>query len=250
VLGEKPFLNLESLRRITGACLSSGVAFMDATHFTHHPRTVQLRRELAERIGPLESVSTAFFFPSADRSNIRLQPSKEPTGAIGDMAWYCMRALAEFAPADAVFVGAHGFARKDAVTGGFLRGSGVVRLSDGCTSTWDAGYTVGSCLMDLQLMGQRGVISMDDFVLDWVGGFLIPEKDFEVGFTQKSGLAGPSAFVRVPTPSVRRQSVQMMEDFAALAADPCGPGVAASIALSERTQGLVDAVFAGLEVVG
>lgn len=250
VLGEKPFLNLESLRRITGACLSSGVAFMDATHFTHHPRTVQLRRELAERIGPLESVSTAFFFPSADRNNIRLQPSKEPTGAIGDMAWYCMRALAEFAAADAAFVGAHGFARKDAVTGGFLRGSGVVRLSDGCTLTWDAGYTVGSCLMDLQLMGQRGVISMDDFVLDWVGGFLIPEKDFEVGFTQKSGLAGPSAFVRVPTPSARRQSVQMMEDFAALAADPCGSGVLASVALSERTQGLVDGVLAGLEVMG
>jgi predicted dehydrogenase len=250
VLGEKPFLNLESLRRITETCLSSGVAFMDATHFTHHPRTVQLRRELVERIGPLEAVSTAFFFPSADRNNIRLQPTKEPTGAIGDMAWYCMRALAEFAPTDAALVGARGYARKDAVTGGFLRGAGVVQLSDGCTSTWEAGYTVGACLMDLQLMGQRGVISMDDFVLDWVGGFLIPEKDFEVGFTQKSGLAGPSAFVRVPTPSAHRQSVQMMEDFAALAADPCGAGVVASVALSKRTQGLVDSVFAGLEVVG
>lgn len=250
VLGEKPFLNLESLRRITGACAASGVAFMDATHFSHHPRTFQLRRELAERIGPLESVSTAFFFPSADRNNIRLQPSKEPTGAIGDMAWYCMRALAEFAAADAALVGAHGFARKDVVTGGFLRGAGVVQLSDGCTSTWDAGYTVGACLMDLQLMGQRGVISMDDFVLDWVGGFLIPEKDYGVGFTQKSGLAGPSAFVRVLTPAARRQSVQMMEDFAALALEPAGPGVGASVALSERTQALVDAVFAGLEVVG
>jgi hypothetical protein len=104
--------------------------------------------------------------------------------------------------------------------------------------------------MDLQLMGQRGVISMDDFVLDWVGGFLIPEKDYGVGFTQKSGLAGPSAFVRVLTPAARRQSVQMMEDFAVLALEPAGPAVGASVALSERTQALVDAVFAGLEVVG
>ena len=48
----------------------------------------------------------------------------------------------------------------------------------------------------------------------------------------------------------RRQSVQMMEDFAALAADPCGSGVLASVALSERTQGLVDGVLAGLEVMG
>lgn len=250
VLGEKPFLNLESLQRITGACSAAGVAFMDATHFSHHPRTLRLRRELRERIGALESVYTAFFFPSADRNNIRLQPSKEPTGAIGDMAWYSMRVLAEYTPVEAALVGARGFARRDAVTGGLLRGSGVVQLSDGCTSTWDAGYTVGACLMDLQLMGRHGVISMDDFVLDWVGGFLIPETGFEVGFTQKTGLAGPSAFVRVPTPAARRQSVQMVEDFAVLAADPGGNGVRAAIALSERTQGLVDAVFAGLEVVG
>jgi predicted dehydrogenase len=248
VLAEKPFRDLASLRRITSACRAAGVAFMDATHFSHHPRTTAIRAQMAERIGPVEAIYTSFFFPSADRNNIRLQPDKEPTGAIGDMAWYSMRAVAEFTPETATLVGAHGFARKDAVTGGFLRGAGVVQLSDGCTSTWDAGYTVGACLMDLQLMGQKGVIQLDDFVLDWVGGFLIPEPGHQVGFTFKAGLAGPSGFERVVTPAFRRQSVQMLEDFARLASEPRGAEVDASIRLSERTQGLVDAVFGSLTV--
>lgn len=249
VLAEKPFVDLPSLQRITRACAAAGVAFMDATHFSHHPRTAQIRRELAERTGPLEAVYTAFFFPAADRNNIRLQPSKEPTGAIGDMAWYSMRAVAEFTPETATLVGAHGFSRKDEVTGGFVRGAGVIQLSDGCTSTWDAGYTVGACLMELQLMGQKGVIQLDDFVLDWVGGFLIPEPQHPVGFTHRVGLAGPSAFVRVETPAARRQSVQMLEDFARLAAAPKGEAMEASVRISERTQGLVDAVFARLQVM-
>ena len=97
-------------------------------------------------------------------------------------------------------------------------------------------------------MGQKGVIQLDDFVLDWVGGFLIPEPQHPVGFTHRVGLAGPSAFVRVATPAARRQSVQMLEDFARLAADPKGEAVRASVRISERTQGLVDAVFAHLQV--
>src|SRR5262245_17853845 len=50
VLGEKPFANLPSLRRITAACRKSGVAFMDGTHFVHHPRTAQLRNTLQEKV--------------------------------------------------------------------------------------------------------------------------------------------------------------------------------------------------------
>ena len=43
VLGEKPFANLPSLRRITAACRKNGVGFMDGTHFVHHPRTARIK---------------------------------------------------------------------------------------------------------------------------------------------------------------------------------------------------------------
>ena len=248
VLGEKPFQGLASLQRITAACRSAGVAFMDATHFTHHPRTLQIRAELPERTGRLEAIRSSFFFPNSDRANIRLQPGKDPTGAIGDMAWYSMRAVVEYTPHHPAVVRSRGFAQRDPETGAFLRGAGVVAFADGLTSTWDAGYTVGACLMDLDLMGEKGVLQLDDFVLDWSGGFFAPDHSRVVGFTQRAGLVSPSGYQYVESPSPVRQATRMMENFASLALDPRGADVEASIRRSERTQELVDSIFASLEM--
>ena len=96
VLVDKPFIDHASLARITKAAAAKGVAFMDATHFVHHPRTGAIREASAEKIGSPRSLHTAFYFPFADRSNIRFDPKQEPMGAIGDMAWYSMRAVVEY----------------------------------------------------------------------------------------------------------------------------------------------------------
>jgi predicted dehydrogenase len=247
VLAEKPFAGLGSLERITSACRDRGVAFMDATHFVHHPRTAKLKRELEDRIGGVQAVRTCFFFPSMDRSNIRFDPQKEPTGAIGDMAWYSMRAIIEYMPGEGKLAGAGGFAQRDGETGAVIRGSGFLVFSDGRTSTWDAGYNVGALAMDLDLLGHRGMISLDDFVLDWAGGFAPGDPGHAVGFTQRSGVTTPAGFERVATPSPERATVLMIRSFVALTGDPSGVAAAASIDVSERTQGLVDAVWARLE---
>ena len=246
VLAEKPFASLESLRRITAACHANGVAFMDATHFVHHPRTVQLKRELAERIGEVQGVYTSFFFPSMDRSNIRFDPQKEPTGAFGDMAWYSMRAVVEFAAAETHLVSGSGFIQSDELTGACVRSAGVLSLSDGCTSTWDVGYSVGTCVMDLNIYGQKGMISVDDFVLDWAGGFGRNVPGYPVGFIQRSGLANPTEFEEIITPAQRPQLVQMIQTFVEMTRDPKGKAVRASMRVSERTQSLLDAVWSRL----
>lgn len=221
VLADKPFLNRDSLQRITQACTQAGVAFLDGTHFTHHPRTQAVREALALKTGPLQGLRTSFFFPALDRNNIRLQPDKEPTGAIGDMAWYSMRAVVEYSGSDAPVAECRSWAQRDAVT-------------------------VGACLMDLDLMGTQGVISMDDFVLDWEGGFGSPDTTRPVGFTHRFGMANPATWVRTETPSPKRQSTQLLEAFARLARNPRGPEVVESIRRSLRTQELVDAVVASL----
>lgn len=246
VLAEKPFAGLGSLRKITSACRDRGVAFMDATHFVHHPRTAKLKRELEERIGRVQAVRTCFFFPSMDRSNIRFDPRKEPTGAIGDMAWYSMRAIVELMPGGEL-AGAGGFAQRDEETGAVVRGSGFLVFSDGRTSTWDAGYNTGALVMDLDLLGHRGMISLDDFVLDWAGGSAFGDPDHAVGFTQRSGVTTPAGFERVATPSPERATVLMIRSFVALTRDPSGVAAAASVDVSEQTQGLVDAVWARLD---
>jgi len=51
VLIEKPFVTQASVLRMTQVAAAKGVAFMDATHFVHHPRTAASRSASTERIG-------------------------------------------------------------------------------------------------------------------------------------------------------------------------------------------------------
>ncbi len=244
VLADKPFANLPSLESITSACREHSVAFMDATHFVHHPRSKKLKQELEDRIGRVQAVRTCFFFPFLERSNIRFDPLKEPSGAIGDMAWYSMRAITEFMPAIASLTNVSGFAQRDETTGAVIRGTGLLVFSDGRTSTWDVGYNSGACVMDLDLLGHQGMISLDDFVLDWAGGFAFDDPDYPVGFMQRSGMMTPGEFEKVLTPSPQRAASLMIRDFVNLTRNPTGHEVDASIAISEHTQRLLDAVWA------
>jgi predicted dehydrogenase len=249
VLADKPFADAASVARIVAACRAAGVAFMDCTHFTHHPRTALLRATLAERIGRVQGVRASFFFPNSDRSNIRFDPAAEPTGAIGDMAWYCMRALIEYAE-PARLQAASGHVLDDEVSGTAVRGAGVIALDSAggaITCTWDAGYTSGACAMDLHLLGERGEIWLDDFVLDWPQAFPAPAAAGAVaGFHQRSGVCGPPGFVWHPVPGGKRQIVRMVEHFVGLAGDPRSAAAAAAVERCERTQALLDAAWTGL----
>ncbi len=248
VLAEKPFASLASLRLITQACASRGVAFLDGTHFVHHPRTALLKASLAERIGRVQALRCSFFFPSGDRSNMRYDPAQEPWGAIGDMGWYAMRAIAEFLAADAELLHSSGVLQRDAATGAAVRGAGLLHFAGGATATWDVGYDADACLQDLQLLGERGVVTLDDFVLDWAQGYMLPRPGFVAGFRQQSGMAHPGDHAWVPVPSELPANVRMAQHFAALAQDPQGPAAAASMRASLRTQALLDAAWASLRL--
>ena len=246
VLGEKPFADAASMSAVAAACRDVGVAFMDATHFTHHPRSALLRRELTGRIGSVQGLRASFFFPNSDRSNIRFDKAKEPTGAIGDMAWYCLRALVEYA-ADAPLLAASGFLHVDG--GVAVRGAGVLALEGGTTLTWDAGYSSGACAQDLHLLGERGEVWLDDFVLDWPQGFPAASPGRVAGFHLRSGVVGPDGFVWTEVPDDQPQSVRMIEHFVRLAREPRGADAAAAMRRAERTQSLLDAAWSSLVTV-
>jgi predicted dehydrogenase len=253
VLAEKPFASLASLRAITAACSDAGVAFMDATHFVHHPRHALLQATLAQRIGRVQGVRCSFFFPTTDRANVRFDAAQEPMGAIGDMAWYALRALVDYgggSGGQAALRHASGFVQRDDATGVAVRGAGVLQLEGGCTATWDVGYNAGACTQDLQLLGERGVITLEDFVLDWAQGYMLPRAGHDTGFSQRAGVVNPDGWQWVSTPSAQAQNVLMVEAFAALAREPLGTAAAdarqRSRQASERTQALLDAVWTSL----
>ena len=95
VLVDKPFLDAASVRRMTAAAAARSVVFMDATHFVHHPRTAAIQAGIPMQIGTPRSLHTTFYFPFADRNNIRFDHTQEPMTALGDLAWYSMRAVVE-----------------------------------------------------------------------------------------------------------------------------------------------------------
>ena len=96
VLVDKPFDGRASAERMIRVAAAKGLVFMDATHFVHNPRTLAIQQAIAAKIGLPRSLHTCFYFPFDDLQNIRFDPRQEPTGALGDMAWYSMRAVVEY----------------------------------------------------------------------------------------------------------------------------------------------------------
>lgn len=233
VLGEKPFASLPSVKRITQACRDNGVAFMDGTHFVHHPRTRDIQRNRNDRLGFVWSVDSAFQFNLADRGNIRFNPELEPMGAIGDAGWYNMRAAVEYLSPDAELDSVSAHLRRDRETGAAISGSGVLVFTDGSASTWNCGFDSGAVVMDLRITGKAGVINIDDF--------LGQNQDGSADFLYRKGGWGGGVAEEVTVSSEKPGSVLMFEDMAAAAADPSLREQ--WMTATERTQALLDAAW-------
>ena len=244
VLVDKPFFDHASARRITEAARERGVAFMDATHFVHHPRTAAIKAASAEKIGPPRSLHTVFYFPHTDRNNIRFDATQEPMTAIGDMAWYSMRAVVEYLRPDGRISSVVTAAQRDATTKAIVRASGMIAFDSGQVSTFDAGYTAGTIIMDLELLGTGGVIGMDDFVLDWANSFAFKNPDIPAGYRYRTGMGTRKAATFVPTPSNVPQEVAMIDDFAKLAISADAAERAGYAEAALKTQEYLDALWA------
>lgn len=234
VLGEKPFASLPSLQRIIAACRAGNVAFMDGTHFVHHPRTHSIVSRMADQVGDPWSVDSAFQFDLGDRSDIRYDPDLEPMGAIGDAGWYNMRAAAEYLAPDAELVTVSAFLRRDRQTGAAIGGSGVLVFDNGATSTFNCGFDSGAVVMDLRLSGAVGTINIDDF--------LGQDPDGSAQYLYRAGGWEPDAVeesIRIPSPL--SGAALMFEDFAAAVRDPSLREHWMNATL--RTQALLDAAW-------
>jgi predicted dehydrogenase len=233
VLGEKPFASLPSVQRIVQACRDNDVAFMDGTHFVHHPRTLDIRQHREERLGFVWSVASAFQFMLEDRGNIRFNPELEPMGAIGDAGWYNMRAAVEYLPSDVLLDTVSAHLRRDSETGAAISGTGVLEFTDGSTSTWNCGFDSGGVVMDLRITGTKGVINIDDF--------LGQNRDGSADFLYRKGGWSDAASEEITIPSAKPGAALMFEDMAAAAQDPSLRNQ--WMTATERTQALLDAAW-------
>ena len=231
VLGEKPFANLDSVKRITAACRSNGVGFMDGTHFVHHPRTAHINKVTQEKIGWPWSIASAFQFSLTDKGNIRYNTNLEPYGAIGDAGWYNMKAAVEFSAPGIEIETVEAFLRRDKDTGAAISGSGIIVFNDGSTTTWNCGFDSGAGIMDLRISGAKGVIKLDDFL-----GARPSDQPADYEYRQHWN---DTEWVEVASP--KRGAALMFEDFAKMVGKP--ELIEASIRSTEKTQQWLDAIW-------
>ena len=132
---------------------------------------------------------------------------------------------------------------RDPQTDAIVRAGGVIAFASGEVSTFDIGYTAGTILMDLQLLGTKGVIGMDDFVLDWVNSWSFQNPDIKAGYCYRTGMGTRKDGVLVPTPTSTPQEVAMVENFADLTAPENAPKRSAFAAATLQTQEYLDALW-------
>ncbi|CAN5420353.1 hypothetical protein BH10PLA2_BH10PLA2_30430 [soil metagenome] len=243
VLVEKPFIDKASVLRMTTAATKRSVAFMDATHFVHHQRTSTIQAQTQEKIGAPHSLHTVFYFPFSDSNNIRFDRTQEPMTALGDMAWYSMRAVVEYLRPAGRISKVVTVAERDAKTQAIIQASGLIAFDSGEVSTFDIGYTASTILMDLQLLGRSGVIEVDDFVLDWTDSFAFKNPDIGVGYMHRTGMASRKEIQFVPTPSGLAQEVLMIDNFAELSVPGSMARRAKFAEATLKTQEYLDALW-------
>jgi predicted dehydrogenase len=243
VLIEKPFTGHASVLRMTKAAAAKDVAFMDATQFVHHPRTAIVRAASKEKIGSPRSLHTGFYYPFSDRTNIRFDVKQEPMGALGDLAWYSMRAVVEYLRPEGRITTVVTVPERDPETSTVVRASGLIAFDGGEVSTFDIGYTASTAIMDLHLLGTSGVIGMDDFVLDWTDSFAFKNPDIKTGYFHRTGMATRKDATFFPTPANTSQEVAMIETFTELAASGNATRRARYAESSLKTQEYLDAIW-------
>jgi predicted dehydrogenase len=97
VLCEKPLtMDLQEARDLAAACADAGVQLMDGVMWVHHTRSDAIRKLLdAGELGELRRVTAAFAFnwgATIPKNNIRAQ-GELGGGALGDLGYYCIRAI-------------------------------------------------------------------------------------------------------------------------------------------------------------
>eukprot|EP00181_Compsopogon_caeruleus_P003963 CAMPEP_0184681644 /NCGR_PEP_ID=MMETSP0312-20130426/4627_1 /TAXON_ID=31354 /ORGANISM="Compsopogon coeruleus, Strain SAG 36.94" /LENGTH=340 /DNA_ID=CAMNT_0027132621 /DNA_START=55 /DNA_END=1074 /DNA_ORIENTATION=+ len=246
VLGDKPFGDLASLERVIATVRDGGVVFMDATHFSHHPRTSKVKDWIREgKIGRPTDIRTSIFFPlmHEKHTDIRFNPEKEPRGAAADVLWYSLRAIIEFLDLDpsATVKQMRGSVVRDEDTNAVIRGGGYVEFSSGQTSSFHYGYNAGVVHMELDIIGDQRMLNLNDFLLDWKNSFAFNHPDHVVGFTWRTGMAYPKEFEYIAAnDSDVPQTVHLVRNFAALVSNPSSTKVQDAMDKALRTQSLLD----------
>ncbi|KAL6509817.1 hypothetical protein OROGR_022305 [Orobanche gracilis] len=254
VLLEKPVaLNVGELDEILSACESSGVQFMDATMWIHHPRTAEMKAFLSDpqRFGQLKAVHSIFSYNSGTDflyNDIRVKPDLDALGALGDAGWYCIRAIlwaSDYQLPKTVT------ALRDAEfnkAGVIISCGASLLFNDGKVATFYCSF-LGNLTMEISVLGTNGYLRVHDFVIPFeenVGPFYV---NANTKFAELSIGIEPKPTEQLVTTDLPQESL-MVKEFSSLVAKIRENGSRSEKkwpTISRKTQVVVDAMKSSID---
>ncbi|WVZ58852.1 hypothetical protein U9M48_009078 [Paspalum notatum var. saurae] len=254
VLLEKPTaLCAADLDAILAACDAAGVQFMDSTMWMHHPRTAKMREILdgKDAFGDARVINSVFSFRANEdflQNDIRVKPDLDALGALGDVGWYCIRAIlwaVDYELPKTVI------ALRDPVknrSGVLLACGATLYWADGKSATFSCSFLT-NLTMDITLVGTNGTVHVTDFVIPY------EEKSAEFSVASKSNFAelhvgwNPMPSKHVVTTDLPQEAL-MVQEFARLVQtirDHGGKPEGKWPAITRKTQVVLDAVKASID---
>jgi predicted dehydrogenase len=202
VLCEKPLAaNTSEAIAMADACRQHGVQLMDGVMWVHHDRTRAMRQKLDEGLlGKLRRVTAAFSFhwDEVPEDNIRLK-SELAGGALGDLGYYCVRAIwwAFRELPHQVFATSRYYRDVD------MNLSGTLWFSHDRMASFDCGFDTVYRKW-FEIAGTQGSLVCDDFVL--------PRQEASARFWLHNSQGSSQQFVTEGC----IQEVRMIEQFSSL----------------------------------
>lgn len=194
LLIDKPMPSETEIQQLIDLAKKNNLVIMDATHFVHHPRTEKIKQDIVNKLGKVTTLHSSFYFPISDANNIRLNSDQEPMTGIGDLGWYNMRAIVEFLQPEGETNQVTISIERHPETNAIVRASGLINFSDNKYSTFQMGYNANAVQMDLSIVGTHGMITLNDFVLDWHNSHVFNHPEIEVGYNIRSDIQTQNDF--------------------------------------------------------
>ncbi|KAH6559103.1 hypothetical protein KP509_1Z028100 [Ceratopteris richardii] len=247
LLEKPPALSTEEFDKIAAACELKGVQLMDGTMWVHHPRTAKMK-ELLKRhdlIGNILEVHSSFFVPMKMHNpnffmdNIRCNAELDALGALGDLGWYCVRAILWVhdydLPASVIALPGAQFTKGGVIT----RCSASFVWGDGSVASMHCSFHA-NMTMSLNVYGTKGTLDVQDFV--------IPYEESSAHFSVRS--FDKREPLDVNTETAQTQESLMVQNFATIikgikngtgGLDPSWPTI------TRKTQQILDAIKLSIE---
>lgn len=254
LLLDKPVaLNVGELDEILAACESSGVQYMDATMWMHHPRTAEMEAILSNQrlFGQLKAVHSIFAYnngPGFLENDIRMKPDLDALGALGDTGWYCIRAIL-WASNYRLPITATALKNAEFNEAGVIMACGAsLQFPDATIATFYCSFLTHA-VMEINVLGSNGCVRVHDFVIPFqenVGLFYVHANTM---FAERQLGAEPAPAEHVVTTDLPQEAL-MVKEFSCLVQRMEHEGGDCDNkwgVISRKTQLVVDAVKVSIE---